>query len=300
MTLPNLFIIGAPRSGTTSIHEFLASHRDVFMSPVKEPQFFSSPGWKLNLNGPNDRVALGHLVSDSETYSALFANAGADHRVVGEASTTYIYFPGTAEAIRQTVPAAKIVAILREPVARAHSDFLRQRRNGDEPIADFAEAIHQEPRRIEAGWAYRWHYRARSLYHARLQEYFESFPRDSLRVFLFEELVSDRERFLAELCEFLGIERAAGPNLDHVNRGGEPRSSRIQRAAAGESVVGKVARRLVPKSARPLARKLVGKANLSVPEIDSQLAAELRAGFRPDIERVQELIERDLTHWLSS
>ena len=296
MTLPNAVIIGAPRCGTTSLHAHLALHPDVFASPTKEPQFFSSEAQEFLFEGPNDQQALSHLVNCVDEYEHLFEGA-AGQRVVIEASTTYIYFPGTARAIRRRIPDCRIVAVLRDPVARAYSDFLRQRRNGEEPLADFGEALRQEARRIASGWAYRWHYRTRSLYYDRLKEYFDEFPRKYIKVFLFEEL-NDPNRFITELSDFLGIEPRVDIELGRLNRGGEVRSRALHRTVYGANLAGKALSRLLPGGALRRGRLLAVDANLRVPELDPELAASLRSSFRPDVEQLQELIDRDLRHWL--
>jgi Sulfotransferase family len=297
-TLPNALIIGAPRCGTTSVHAHLALHPDVYVGTTKEPQFFSSEAAEIRLDGPNDRQALSHLVTNLEDYERLFEGFDGQ-RVVTEASTTYIYFPGTARAIRQRIPDCKIVAILRDPVARAYSDFLRQRRNGEEPLADFGEALREEDRRIASGWAYRWHYRSRSLYSDRLQEYFEEFPSEVVKVFLFEEL-DDPARFIVELSEFLGIEPRPDIGLGRLNPGGELRSRVLHRTAFGMNPAGRALRRLLPGRVLRRGRQFALKTNVRVPELDPNLVTSLRSGFRPDIERVQALIDRDLGHWLGA
>lgn len=296
MTLPNAILIGAPRCGTTSVHAHVAAHPDAFASTTKEPQFFSSEAQEIRLDGPNDRQVLSHLVTRLEDYERLFAGA-SQQRVIIEASTTYIYFQGTARAIRNRIPQCRIVAILRDPVARAYSDFLRQRRNGHEPLEDFGEALREEPRRIDSGWAYRWHYRSRSLYHDRLKEYFDEFPKDAVKVFLFEEL-SDPARFITELSAFLGIEARVDIGLGQLNVGGEPRSRMLHRTMFAMNPAGIALRRLAPKRALRRGRQAVLAKNLRVPELDPDLAARLRSSFRTDIERLQELIDRDLRHWL--
>lgn len=296
MTLPNAIVIGAPRCGTTSLHAHLAAHPEAFASTTKEPQFFSSQAHAIRLAGPNDREVLCHLVTREEDYERLFDGASGE-QVVMEASTTYIYFRGTARAIRNRIPECRIVAILRDPVARAYSDFLRQRRNGHEPLEDFADALREEPRRIAAGWAYRWHYRSRSLYHDRLKEYFDEFPREALKIFLFEDL-NEPDRFITELSAFLGIEARVDIGLKQLNAGGEPRSRALHRTAFAMNPAGKALSRLIPQGVLRRGRQAVMARNLRVPELDPKLAADLRASFRPDIERLEELIERDLRHWM--
>jgi len=294
--LPNALIIGAPRCGTTSVHAHLALHPDVYAGPTKEPQYFASEAQELRLEGPNDRQALSHLVTRYEDYERLFEGA-KDQRVVIEASTTYIYFPGTARAIQRRIPHCKVIAILRDPVARAYSDYLRQRRNGEEPLADFGQALRQEPERIASGWAYRWHYYRRSLYYEGLKEYFDAFPSGAVKVFLFEDLY-DQDRFIIDLSAFLGIEPRPDLGLGRLNPGGEPRSQTLHRTAFGMNPAGKAFRRVVPEAALRRVRQWVLSTNLRKPNLDPELVADLRSDFRPDVERVQELIGRDLRHWL--
>src|SRR5919108_5774969 len=106
---PNLFIVGAAKAGTTSLYHYLAQHPDVYMAPMKEPHFFSQirPDPKLEAFFPH--------VDNEAKYLALFAAAG-DEKVRGEASTSYLWHPDVADAIRSKRPDAKIVAMLRDPL----------------------------------------------------------------------------------------------------------------------------------------------------------------------------------------
>src|SRR5262245_18943620 len=108
--------MGAPRSGTTSLYEYLSPHPEVFMSPVKEPEFFSSC--------PSPPSALD---ADLRRYLALFERAG-DAKVRGEASTGYLAHPTAAIHVHRCVPDARLIAILRDPADRAHSHFVHSRR----------------------------------------------------------------------------------------------------------------------------------------------------------------------------
>ena len=235
------------------------------------------------MRGRIDRQVLSHLVTRLEDYERLFAGASGQH-VVTEASTTYIYFEGTARAIRRRIPDCKIVAILREPVARAYSDFLRQRRNGDEPLAEFGEALRQEPHRIASGWAYRWHYRARSLYFDRLKEFYAEFPKEAIKVFLFEELSNPAE-FITDLSSFLGVEPRIDIGLGQLNQGGELRSRTLHRTAHGANLAGRALGRLVPANVLRRGRRLVVTANLRVPRARAGSCGEpprvgLSTGYR--------------------
>ena len=116
---PNFFIIGAGKSGTTSLYHYLKQHPQIFMSPVKEPKYFAFAGQRLNYTGPGDARIVPETTTTREAYLDLFREAG-DQSAVGEASTVYLGpINGTAQRIAQQVPEARIVAILRQPADRA-------------------------------------------------------------------------------------------------------------------------------------------------------------------------------------
>src|ERR671929_75877 len=133
MTMPNFFIIGAMKSGTTALYYYLEQHPEVYMSPVKEPNFFCSQEQK---NGAD-------AVTDIRAYERLFRGVLGE-TAVGEASHCYLYEPRAAAAIRRCVPEAKLLAILRNPIDRAFSHFLHMVRTGSEPLSDFAQALREE------------------------------------------------------------------------------------------------------------------------------------------------------------
>ena len=176
MTLPNFLIIGAMKSGTTALYYYLAQHPQVYMSPVKEPNFFCSEG----------QASREDTVARLETYQGLFKDV-SDEKVIGEASHCYLYEPEAAVRIQQYLPDAKFVAVLRDPVDRAYSHFLHMVRNGTEPLTDFAQALREE----EVG-AHRERspqdYIGRGLYYDQLKRYFDTFGQDQVRVYLYEDL----------------------------------------------------------------------------------------------------------------
>jgi len=142
MTLPNFVIIGAGRSGTTSLYHYLAQHRDVFMSPVKETRFFA---WQAEWAGKTDvdeRVLRRRYpVRCLENYEALFT-AAQGRRAIGEATPRYLFAPGVPEVMAAVVPDARLIAILRDPAVRAFSSWMgtvldgRERRSFDQAVED--------------------------------------------------------------------------------------------------------------------------------------------------------------------
>src|SRR5215210_1748036 len=153
--LPNFLVIGAGKSGTTSLYHYLRQHPDVYMSPVKEPLFFAAEGGRIRFPGPDGRMisraANPGAVTRMKDYRALFAGVSGK-KAVGEASPQYLYTPEAPLRIKHYVPEAKLIAVLRNPVERAYSAFLHRTRLGREPLADFSEALRQEDSRMREGW----------------------------------------------------------------------------------------------------------------------------------------------------
>src|SRR5215203_3559900 len=171
MTMPNFLIIGAMKSGTTALYYYLEQHPEIYMSPVKEPNFFSSQGQQNAVDA----------VTNIGAYQHLFKGA-SDEKAIGEASHSYLYEPGAATAIRRYIPEAKLIAILRNPIERAYSHFLHMVRSGTEPLDDFTQALQEK----EAVGVHKERtfqdYIGRGLYYEQLRRYFGTFPREQVKV----------------------------------------------------------------------------------------------------------------------
>src|SRR5215831_13284924 len=163
MALPDFFVAGAPKAGTTALHAALARHPDLYLSPVKEPKFFLTDGPPPAQGGPGDvRTYREHVWRRSE-YAALFAAAAPGTRR-GESTPFYLYSAAAQERIRALIPAARLIVVLRDPVERAHSNWTHLWSAGLDPIEDFVAACAAEDRRVEAGWADFWHYTGLGMY----------------------------------------------------------------------------------------------------------------------------------------
>jgi hypothetical protein len=151
--MPNFLVIGAGRSGSTSLYHYLAQHPQIFMSPVKEPKFFALEGHALDFRGPGDERIRVDTTTTLTAYRSLFDGVRGE-LAVGEASTLYLSHEAAADAIARHVPEMKLIAILRDPAERAHSAFQHLTRDGYEPLANFEDALCDEPRRMAEGWYY--------------------------------------------------------------------------------------------------------------------------------------------------
>ena len=175
MPLPDIFVIGAPKAGSTAVHAALASHADIHMSVPKEPKYFlcgdtPPPPYR----GPGDAHSRKEWVWRREDYERLFAEAPDGSRL-GESTPFYLWSTEAQARIAEAVPEARLIAIVRDPVDRAYSNWSHLRGHGYEPVGDFVAAVEQEPRRVADGWAPFWHYVALGRYGEQLQHLYEHF-----------------------------------------------------------------------------------------------------------------------------
>lgn len=291
MTTPNFLIIGAMKSGTTALYYYLEQHPEIYMSPVKEPNFFSSQGQE------NTAGAVTHI----GTYQNLFRGVSGE-KAIGEASHCYLYEPRAAAEIRRYVPEAKLIAILRNPIERAYSHFLHMVRTGSEPIGDFAQALREE----EAG-AYKERtfqdYIGRGLYYSQLKRYFGTFDREQVRVYLYEDLSDAPTSTVQGAFRFLEVDDSFVPDVSlRRNVSGDPKYKTLDRLLRRQSRVKHALKIYLPARLRwrlsrafddLKTRNLVGP-----PPIQPEVRRQLIEVYREDVLHLQELLHRDLSGWL--
>ncbi|MFA9461840.1 sulfotransferase family protein [Thiohalorhabdus sp. Cl-TMA] len=203
---PNTFIVGAAKSGTTSLHTYLGQHPQAFMSPVKEPHFFS--GFSQQLGGYDIDQKQRY-----REYLGLFEGTEG-FPVVGESSPSYLFDPYAPREIHETVPDARIVVLLRNPVERAFSHYMMDVRNGVQNLT-FYEALLQDWNTESRGWWTSSLYIDLGLYATQLSRYLNYFEREQIGVFLFSELQANPSKLAKEVVTFLGL--SPGP-LDELDQ----------------------------------------------------------------------------------
>lgn len=295
MPYPNAIVIGAPRSGTTSLYEYLGQHPDVFVSPVKETRFFAYEGQALDFQGPADPYTINRdSITDPEAYQALFAGQ-SDESVVAEASPIYLSHPRAPERIKQHVPHAKMIVSLRNPVSRAYSDFLNMVRLGWEPLRDFETALDREDDRIAAGWGPFYQYRSKGYYGRQMARYLDRFAEEQLLVFPFKELQSDPERVMKRVYSFLGVSTAVTPDVEQAhNRSGLPRSEVVH------SILTHPVTEAVFRGPLRSVRQRWRDRNTrhEKPPMPPAARRRLVDAYRDDVEQLERLLDLDLSHWL--
>ena len=300
MVLPNFLVIGAQKAGTTALYHYLKQHPQVYMSPVKEPHFFSYEGEEPDHRGPRDREILSRMVvTDRNAYGELFRGA-AGEAAVGEASAGYLYDPEAPRCIRRYAPDARLIAVLRDPAERAYSSFLHMVRDGREPLDDFGLALQAEEARIRDNWSSIWHYRRAGLYHAQLKRYYEAFGKEQVRVYLYEDLKGDPGGVLRDAFGHIGVDDGFVPDVSaRHNVSGVPKSRALHGFLGSSHPLKSALKPFVPEAARLRLVTLMRNRNLSKPApLSPEVRERLIGEFREDILRLEELIQRDLSGWL--
>lgn len=294
--LPTFLIIGAARAGTTLLYRITKQHPEVFVSEPKELRFFAKEGAPA-FRGPGDEGVNNGWVTSWDDYRSHFAAVNGE-RAIGEASPFYLCSEEAPQRIKRYLPDAKLVMVLRDPVSRAHSSFMYLRRSGREPLTDFAAALAAEEERREGNWEYLWHYRALGLYSDQVERYFALFPREQIWIGLYDDLDGDPVSFARSVYRHIGVDEGFAPKVhSRTNASGEPRSLALQRTLDRQNPIRSLARRLVPQKLRKPIRVALTARNLQRPDAPSAAERELRAFFRPDVERLEQLIGRDLSAW---
>jgi hypothetical protein len=293
--LPNFLIIGAPRSGTTTIYESLQQHPQIFLSPMKEPMFFILEGEKERFSGPQNPIGP----RDLDAYRSLFDGATRE-KAVGEASTLYLFSPKAPIRIKEYLPEAKFIAILRNPVDRAYSHFMLNRMAGTEPIADFEEAIDAEEDRIRQGWFYFWSYRGVGYYGQQIERYFSHFDHRQFKFFLLEDLIANPAELFTGILRFLCVDEAfrIRPH-EKYNPSGVPRNRIIHDFLRKPNFIKNQLKQILPeKTQYNLLTKFMNR-NLAKPPLRAEVRRRILAIYWEDILKTQDLIHRDLSSWLS-
>jgi hypothetical protein len=301
--MPNFLIIGAMKSGTTALYYYLEQHPQVYMSPVKEPNFFAFEGeeprseWDKEQRWVHRRTA-----TDIEAYRALFRRA-TDEKALGEASHWYLYKPKAVERIKHHVPNAKMIAVLRNPVERAYSHFLHSLRTGTESLTDFAEALRAE----ESGTrteTEREDYVGRGMYHEQLTRYYDAFDGDQIKVYLYEDLKGAPVETLQDMFRFLEIDKTFTPDVSRKrNVSGYPKSKTLDKILRNSYPLRSALKVYLPPRMRWSLSKIYDDLKTGntakAPELHPEVRRELIEVFRDDVSKLQVLLGRDLSHWLT-
>jgi len=289
--LPDFFIVGHHKSGTTALYEMLSRHPGIYMSPVKEPRYFA--GDLRALAGRPDPPTE----AEGREYRALFAAARADQRV-GEASPSYLRSATAAAEIAAVAPRARSIAILREPASFVRSLHyqLMQGHVVAEPDLRKAFAAERVTRNGNTVLRYSDHIR----YVEQLRRYHERFGRERVLVIIYDDFRADNEATVKQVLRFLDVDDSVAIEPVEANPAVEVRSMRLDSLVGGvyasRGPLARTARALVPGRVRSgMMRAFRQKVVYArPPEADEEFMRELRVRFKGEVEALSEYLGRDL------
>ncbi len=312
--LPNFFVVGAVKAGTTALHLFLDQHPQIFMSPVKETNFFSQPDMDathfnrdyrhdVNINlekflsGPMNRVIHIANVERWEDYRRLFRDA-SPFKAIGEASNSYLLCPSAAGRIAEHCPDARILMMLRNPIERVWSQFLMNQRLGKILAEDLIAEFEADSTKEFQGWGVSHNYRELGMYAAQLERFYAHFPKERVMVLLYDDYRKQPEQTVRGIFRFLGVDPDVELDLDQrPNEAALPRFKQLNYLLFQSGLVNRV-KQWVPDSWKGAAKQAMF-SNKDLPRMAEKERDYMREIYRSDIARLGSLLQRDLSHWLS-
>jgi hypothetical protein len=286
MKRPNFFIVGAPKCGTTALYTYLREHPQIFMAPVKEPQFFAP-----DLLGDRRRIR------SLPEYLACFAGARDEPRI-GEASTAYLGSKRAAEEIKAFAPDACIIIMLRNPVDKMYSRFNDACFTNQEPNKSFEAALSAEQRR---GPSHGLGYRESARYAGQVRRYLEVFGRERVHIIIYDDFKERAAATHEEALRFLGVRPDCRSDFPMVNERRYVRNMPLQQFVRHPpEVLRRFGRMAISLEMRKRVRAWVSRWNVVAvppPPLAPDLRQWLQREFQDDVKELGQLIGRDLSGW---
>lgn len=296
MRIPDFFIVGAPKCGTTSLASYLQAHEHVFMPPIKEPHYFC-------LDAPRYRQ-----VDTLETYTWLFRSAHPD-QLCGEASTSYMFSDEAIPAILEANPGAKIIAMVRNPITMVTSLHVQKLYSLEENEPDFETAWRLSTLRAQGQKVHPrcrapryMNYRDIGRLGAQVQRLCRSVPDAQLHVIVFDDLRTNPGSVYRDTLRFLGLRddgRSSFGALNARKTHAVPALARLLESSPGRWL------KLTAKRAFPALTRRVGdrfhrlnSRPVGRQPISKELRREMALAFNDDLMLLGEILKRDLRHWI--
>ncbi len=286
--LPNLFIVGTPKAGTTSLHHYLSFHPEVFMSTPKETNFFTYDDIKKQ-----DLYYKEEHISSKDQYLNLFKKVKNEH-VIGEGSVSYLYYPGTAKKLFDFNPKSKIIIILRNPVERCYSHYLMDYNLGF--VKTDLETIISEGENENSSHARAYQQFIKlGQYSHQIEEYLSVFPKEQVKIFIYEEIVPERKKFILDVCAYLGIKYIYDNDFEHqTNIYNQPKGDLLKKMYSSR-IIRKSIKTLLPK--KQLDRISNRFFDKKKPKLDENTRLKLTKFYMSDIQKTEDILGKNLNLW---
>ena len=301
---PDFLLVGAPKAGTTALHAALAQHPEVFMTSPKEPKYWlcddaPPPAWR----GPGDAHSQQEWVWRRHDYERLFWPAGPG-QLRGESTPFYLWSRGAHRRIAEALPDVRLIAVVRDPIDRAYSNWMHLWSDGLERVGDFEEAFALQDERVDAGWAPFWRYRELGRYGEQLAHLYGHVDPRRVLVLRYRDIVDEPVATIDRACRFLGLREGLVHTIprdnsrDFVAPGWRPQLlGPVVRAGAraGAWAPPQVWRR----ASRPLVGQLSGAGATNRPPLSPEQRARLVPAFADDVELLSRVTGQDFEDWTS-
>lgn len=302
--IPDFLIIGAGKSGTTSIDNYLKQHPQIFIPSVKEPNFFGYELTKIDdFNGDVQEIAhYNSSVTKLDKYLELF-NDAKSNQILGETSNTYLYHQSAPERIFHYNPNMKLIAIFRNPAERLYSRFLHLAREKKLPTPRFEDCFDKN-----TIWWQRNDLIKEGFYFKNLSKFYSIFPSSQIRIYLYEEFNSNSSSVLSDIYEFLGVDKSFQGKTDiRYNESGFIKNDFLDKLYGSKGIIQKTVKSVLPTSIteklknnltiQKFINNLKG-SNLSRPKLNIETKKKLITEvYQEDISQLEKLIGKDLKNW---
>lgn len=297
---PNVFIVGAPKCGTTSMHNYLDQHPEIFMSEPKEPRFFCKD-FHAEAETNNSKQYFPALTLDE--YEECFHGA-ENYEVIGEASPIYLYSDVAIQKINEFNEDARIIVMLRDPVEQMYSWYYQSLQTGNEWTMSFKEALELESIRKQGKKLSSSRFPS-SLFYTELANFSEQikrlnevFPEDQIKFILLDDLKTNPERVYKSTLEFLHVkDKTFMPDFEVENPSSVPRSKLFNKLKNPAEPIRKAIKKIVPRNIILSIIDMIDYLNITTkpkPDIDPELREELMEMHDQNVRECADLTGRDL------
>ena len=295
MILPNLLIVGAAKSGTTSLHNYLKQHSDIFMSDHKEPHFF------INNEIGTNRIPKG--ISKYDDYIALFKNSES-YWYRGESSAMYLQFPDISikNINKYLNDDVKIIIMLRNPIERAFSGYQHVKRYNVMENLDFEDAIKECENRyfINTNFTPSSRYINIGLYYTMVKKFKDNFG-ENMHIVIYDDFIADTQNELSKIFSFLNIsDFVINTNEKYMVGGWQWKNSFLKKLFLKKNLLNKFIRFILPFQSfkKILRNRLVQVFSTPVVKMKDTTKSSLQNLYKEDLKKLSTIIDRDLKIWL--
>lgn len=276
---PNFFVVGAPKAGTTSLYEYLRQIPEVYLSPIKEPHFFT-----VYYPSKFDKKP----VHEKEKYLDLFKNVKKE-KAIGEFSVTYLADPEVPKKIKKEIPDAKIIVIIRNPIERAFSNYLGLLNRGLEQQG-FIERIKEEQKLIEKNIHGEPYVLGPGFYHKHIKRYYDFFGSKQVKVLIFEEMSKDPLPIVEKILEFLEITTNVKQINFKIHNAYSPPKNKLAKIILSSNLVKSTAVKVVPQSLRRNIRESILTNQIEKPKMTNKEKDILKNIYWDDVKELQKML----------